>query len=416
LSAGQGELHRRRYFGDPAQRHRRAGAGPAPGDPHGQGRALEGAAAMSAPDLLYSQVEEDLRDSVRRLLADRCDWTSVLARCETEQPYDLQLWRTLAGELGLAALAVPEQVGGSGASARELAVVAEELGRAVAPVPFLGTVLATTVLAECSAEPAGELLPQLADGSRIATVAVSLASSPYSPFPRSVKADSGSLTGTASAVVELPFADFLVVPAVDSDVPSLYLLDVSAEGVTRTETTPLDLTRRFGTVALDGAPAQKLVSGAAAERVLRRALLTAAGVLASEQTGLAQHCLDSTVEYSLTRYQFGRQIGSFQAIKHRLADLWTGVSTARATARNAADALARDDAETELAVALAQAYCSDLAVLAAEEHLQLHGGIGMTWEHPAHLYLGRAKSAQLAFGTAERHRQCIGELVNLPTP
>lgn len=371
---------------------------------------------MSAPDLLYSQVEEDLRDSVRRLLADRCDWASVLARCETEQPYDLQLWRTLAGELGLAALAVPEQVGGSGASARELAVVAEELGRSVAPVPFLGTVLATTVLAECSAEPAGELLPQLADGSRIATVAVSLASSPYSPFPRSVKADSGSLTGTASAVVELPFADFLVVPAVDSDVPSLYLLDVSAEGVTRTETTPLDLTRRFGTVALDGAPAQKLVSGAAAERVLRRALLTAAGVLASEQTGLAQHCLDSTVEYSLTRYQFGRQIGSFQAIKHRLADLWTGVSTARATARNAADALARDDAETELAVALAQAYCSDLAVLAAEEHLQLHGGIGMTWEHPAHLYLGRAKSAQLAFGTAERHRQCIGELVNLPTP
>ena len=171
-----------------------------------------------------------------------------------------------------------------------------------------------------------------------------------------------------------------------------------------------------GTVTLDGAPAEKLVSGAEAERALRRALLTAAGVLASEQTGLAQHCLDSTVEYSLTRYQFGRQIGSFQAIKHRLADLWTGVSTARATARNAADALARDDAETELAVALAQAYCSDLAVLAAEEHLQLHGGIGMTWEHPAHLYLGRAKSAQLAFGTAERHRQRIGELVNLPTP
>ena len=137
-------------------------------------------------------------------------------------------------------------------------------------------------------------------------------------------------------------------------------------------------------------PAQRAVREHA-ERVLRAALVTAAGVLASEQTGLAQHCLDSTVDYALTRYQFGRQIGSFQAVKHRLADLWSGVSTARATARNAADCLARGE-EAVLAVALAQAYCSDTAVLAAEEALQLHGGIGMTWEHPAHLYLGRAKS------------------------
>ncbi|MER7078433.1 hypothetical protein SAMN02982929_05003 [Saccharopolyspora kobensis] len=365
---------------------------------------------MSAPDLLYSELEEDLRATVRRLLRDRCDWTAVLARCETDEPYDLALWRALAGELGLAALLVPEELGGAGASAREVAVVAEEIGRAVAPVPFLGNVLATAALVACAEAPS-----ELADGSRIGTVAVGLTTPPQAPFPQAVKADGAALTGAVSAVVDLEVADLVVVPAIDADGPALYLVDTSAAGVTRTPTTPLDLTRRFGTLDLDGAPGRRLASGAEAERALRQALLTAAGMLASEQVGLAQHCLDSTVDYAKTRYQFGRQIGSFQAVKHRLADLWVGVSSGRAVARNAADALARDT-EPELAVAIAQAHCSDLVVLAAEEHLQLHGGIGMTWEHPAHLYLGRAKSSQLAFGIAETHRSRIGELADLPTP
>ncbi|GAA4614660.1 acyl-CoA dehydrogenase family protein [Saccharopolyspora hordei] len=367
---------------------------------------------MSAPDLLYTELEEDLRATVRRLLRERCDWTAVLARCESEEPYDLDLWRTLAGELGLAALLVPEDLGGAGASARELAVVAEEVGRAVAPVPFLGNVLVTAALVACAER---EVLPQLADGSRIGTLAVGLTTAPHAAFPRSVKADGTSLTGTVSAVVDLEVADHVVVPAVDGDGAALYLVDTAASGVTRTPTTPLDLTRRFGTLELAGAVGKRLASGADAERALRRALLTAAGLLASEQVGLAQHCLDSTVDYAKTRYQFGRQIGSFQAVKHRLADLWVEVSTGRAVARNAADALAQDT-EVDLAVALAQAHCSDLVVLAAEEHLQLHGGIGMTWEHPAHLYLGRAKSSQLTFGIAETHRQRIGELADLPTP
>ncbi|GAA0523311.1 acyl-CoA dehydrogenase [Saccharopolyspora subtropica] len=371
---------------------------------------------MSAPDLLYSEVEEDLRANVRRLLRDRCDWTAVLARCETDEPYDLALWRTLAGELGLAALLVPEDLGGAGAGARELAVVAEEVGRAVAPVPFLGNVLTTAVLVPCGEQPrVREILPQLVDGSQLGTVAVGLTTVPYGAFPQAVQADGATLTGAVSAVVDLEVADFVVVPALDADGPALYLVDTSVAGVTRTPTTPLDLTRRFGALALDAAVGERIAGGADAARILRQALVTAAGVLSAEQVGLAQHCLDSTVEYAKTRYQFGRQIGSFQAVKHRLADLWTGVSTARAVARGAADALARGE-ETELAVALAQAYCSDLVVLAAEEHLQLHGGIGMTWEHPAHLYLGRAKSSQLTFGIAETHRQRIGELVDLPTP
>ncbi|RCW39547.1 hypothetical protein DFQ14_11632 [Halopolyspora algeriensis] len=370
---------------------------------------------MSTPDLLYGEAEEDLRKNVRRLLQERCDPSAVLARCESDEPYDLALWATLAGELGVAGLVVPEELGGAGASARELAVLAEELGRGVAPVPFLGSaVLATTALLECPSSEAREAVAALAGGSRIGTVAVPMTTAPGSVFPTSVSARGGALTGTVRTVVDLEVADLVVVPATDEDGPALYLLDLSSSGVRRTPVTPLDLTRRIGTLGLDGASGRRIASSDSAEEVLQHTLTTAAGILASEQTGLAQLCLDSTVEYVLTRYQFGRQIGSFQAVKHRLADLWAGVSTARATARGAADALATSGGDVDIPVALAQAYCCDTVVLAAEEHLQLHGGIGMTWEHPAHLYLGRAKSTQLALGTAERHRATIAARGGLP--
>ena len=362
-------------------------------------------------DLLYTEVEDDLRTSVRDLLRDRCPWTEVLARCESEQPRDLALWRSLAGELGVVGLAVPEELGGAGASARELAVLAEELGAAVAPVPFLGAVLATTALADCAESTGGtgaaaELLAALIAGDRVGTVAVGVTTAPGAAFPNAVRARGSELTGAVRSVVDLDVADAVLVPALDEDGPALYLLP----GPTGTPVTALDLTRGHGRLELSGAPATRIASGAVAEGALQRAVLTAAGVLASEQVGLAQTCLDSTVEYAKTRTQFGRTIGSFQAVKHRLADLWSGVSTARA----AADALARGE-EVELAVATAQAYNSDLVVLAAEEHLQLHGGIGMTWEHPAHLYLGRAKSSQLTFGIAERHRARIADLTDLAT-
>lgn len=369
---------------------------------------------MSAPDLLYGEVEEDLRTNVRRLLSARCEWTEVLARCESDEPYDLRLWRTLADELGLASLLIPERCGGSGGSARELGVLAEELGRAVAPVPFVGSVMATSLLGDCTTNSrAAEIIPELSAGRRNATVAVGLTDSPYGEFPDRVEAHDGRLHGHVPAVVDLEVANYVLVPAKQDGLPGLYLVQNPSSGVDREPATPLDLTRRFGTLSLDSARAEPLLVGDSAVESLRRALVVAAGTLASEQVGLAQQCLDTTVEYALTRYQFGRQIGSFQAVKHRLADLWTAVSNGRAVARHAADCLARDE-ERELSVALAQSHCCDLAVHAAEEHLQLHGGIGMTWEHPAHLYLGRAKSGQLTFGTAQRHRARLGELVDLP--
>jgi len=173
------------------------------------------------------------------------------------------------------------------------------------------------------------------------------------------------------------------------------------------------MTRPLGNVELSGAASSR-VDAAPAEAAVKAALQTGAALLASEQLGIAQWCFDTTLAYAKQRKQFGRAIGSYQAIKHRLADLWIEVNSAAAAARYAADTCARRDDDAPTAAAVAQAYCSGAAVHAAEECVQLHGGIGMTWEYPAHLYLKRAKSDQLAFGTAYRHRARLADLVNLP--
>ncbi|GAA0654535.1 acyl-CoA dehydrogenase family protein [Kitasatospora atroaurantiaca] len=366
-------------------------------------------------DLLYSEIEEELRSSVRDLLTDHCPPSAVLAGCESREPYDLALWRSLAAELGAAGLQVPEEYGGAGASLRETAVVMEELGRSVAPVPFLGSaVLATTALLAC---PASDLLPALAEGARTAVLAVPLSTAPGAAFPSGVRADgNGALTGRLTSVADALTADVLLVPAVDADGPGLYAVEASATGLGVVRRTSLDLTRPLADVTLEGVPARKLAGADTAPAALERALLTGAGLLASEQLGIAEWCLGTTVAYLKERKQFGRALGSFQAIKHRLADLWLETVGARAAARYAADALAGESPDAALAVAVAQAHCGALAVRAAEECVQLHGGIGMTWEHPAHLYLKRAKADQIALGTPGHHRNALAGLVDLPGP
>ncbi|WP_433410087.1 acyl-CoA dehydrogenase family protein [Saccharomonospora azurea] len=377
---------------------------------------------MSTPDLLYSDVETDLRATVRDVLADRGLPASLVSGMDSEPAYDRALWQTLASDLGLAGLPVPEQLGGQGASFRETALVLEELGRAVAPVPFLGSaVLATSVLlhADTEAEPVATLLRRLATGEATATLVVPLSTDPNTDFPTAVHAEAGLLDGAVTTVADLAVADVLVVPAVTSDGPALFAVDTSATGVDVDEVVSFDLTRRVGDVRLRQAPARELARGASAVDALTRGLHTAAGLLASEQLGVAQWCLDTTVEYVRQRHQFGRPVGSFQALKHRLADVWLDLVTARAAARYAADVLAAPDAfgpgsDVEVAVAVAQSHCSAVAVHAAEEAIQLHGGIGMTWEHPAHLYLKRAKADEIALGTPGRHRAHLAGVVDLP--
>jgi alkylation response protein AidB-like acyl-CoA dehydrogenase len=353
-------------------------------------------------DLLYSDIEEELRSSVRALLADRAAATAVLARTESAEPVDTKLWRALATDLGCAGLAVPESLGGAGASWREVAVVLEELGRAVAPVPFLGSaVVATAALLAAGDQ---ELLPELASGAKSAALAVPLTTSPTGPFPALDVTADGAVSGSVTSVADALTADFLLVPAGGA----LYAVDAAA--AERTPVTSLDLTRPLCDVTFAGAPGRRIGDAAPA---IERALTAGAALLAAEQLGMAEWCLETTVAYTKTRRQFARQIGSYQAIKHRLADVWVSVTQARAVSRYAASCLADGDPDTAVAAALAQAVCSQVAVKAAEECVQLHGGIGFTWEHPAHLYLKRAKSASIAFGTPDRHRAHLASLVDL---
>jgi len=359
-------------------------------------------------DLRYSTVEEDLRASVRALLANLAPVSRTLARCEAREVHDAELWRALAVDLGLAGVVVPEELGGAGGTLREAATVLEELGRAVAPVPFLGSaVVAATALLTCGAT---DLVRELAAGARTVALAV-----PFSTLPRqrlcpTVDAAGGALTGTVTTVADAFAADLLLVPA-DT---GLYAVPARSPGVSLHPVVSLDLTRPLADVALTRAAGRRVATDA--EPVVRTALTAGAALLASEQLGIAEWCLRSTVDHLATRHQFGRPVGSFQAVKHRLADLWVDIGQARAVARHAATCVATQDPDTPIAVAVGQAYCSGVAVRAAEECVQLHGGLGFTWDHPAHLFLKRAKSAALAFGTADRHRMELADLVDLPPP
>jgi len=374
------------------------------------------------PDLLYTDHENELRAAVRSLLADRCSWRDVLARTETSEPYDTGLWRALAADLGCAGLLVPDEHGGAGATYREAAVVAEELGRAVAPVPYLGSAIVATAAAASAAD--ANLLGVVADGSVTAALAVPFTSAPGARPAVTVRlggpnpagpAEGYRLTGSVSCVADARPADVLLVPA--DGVPfGLYEVSAGDAGVSRTPVTSLDSTRQLADISFEDATGQLVASGEAAERAIAAALTAGAAVLAAEQLGVAERCLDMTVAYVKERHQFARPVGSFQAVKHRLADLWVAVTQARAASRYAAACLTGGDPDAPVAVALAKAACSDAAVLAGQECVQLHGGIGFAWDHPAHLYLKRAKSASLGFGTADWHRGSLAALADLPAP
>lgn len=393
-------------------------------------------------DLRYTEEQEQLRDSVRAMLADHAPWARVLKVAESPEPDDADLWRLLSVETGLAALAVPEHLGGAGATLAETAVVLEELGRAAAPVPYLGTAVAGQLLLHLGE---GELLRDLAGGEVVAPALpfdvgpAGFAGSPVASAAaggRSVgsgppRAGNGSspgsglrlpevevstaadgsplLNGRIGNVADALRARVLLVPAGGA----LFAVEAEAAGLTRTPVVSLDETRPLCDLSMWNAPARLLAAGDRAAAALDAALVAGAALLASEQLGLAQWCLDTTVEHLRTRYQFGRPVGSFQALKHRLADLWVELVQARAVARHAAAAVAQGDPDARLAAALAQAHIGPVAVRAAEECVQMHGGIGFTWEHPAHLYLKRAKAAAVAYGTAAQHRAALATLADL---
>lgn len=354
--------------------------------------------------LVDSDVETELATSLRAMLGKQSSWQTVLARTEEGDSTDRALWKRVAVDQGLAALAIPEELGGAGASWREVGVVMEELGKAQAPVPFLGSaVLATAVLVELGD---AELLGQLASGEVTATLAVSFTESPTSAFTSSVTVDGDKLTGEIPVVADALAADVLVVPTTDG-VYAVQASDAQISGVVS-----LDMTRQLADITLSGAAGRRIGSGDGNEAV-RKALTIGAAMLACEQLGVAQQSLDTAIAYMKQRYQFGRLIGSYQSLKHRMADVYVAISQLRAAAKYAACCAGADDPDLPVATAVAKAHGSVTAVKAAEECLQMHGGQGMTWENPSHLLLKRAKADSLALGRADAHRRWLGDLIKI---
>jgi alkylation response protein AidB-like acyl-CoA dehydrogenase len=336
-----------------------------------------------------------LRDGARELLADRATPTRVRAVADTAERFDRDLWSAMV-EQGWLAVAVPEAEGGVGLGTVELAVLLEQVGAHVAPVPFLPTALAIDVL---RAAAWSEGIDDLLAGEQIACVA-------WSRDPEAVTADAaGALTGRADPVPWAPVADLALVVAAAPDGPAVFAVDLAARG--RPEAEPaMELTRPLGWLTFDGTPAARVGGADVATALLDRG----AAYTAAEMLGGAARVLDLAVEYAKDRVQFGRPIGSFQAVKHRCADMLVDVEGMRSTALWAAWCLGAADDES-VAASTAKTWGSDASKRVMASALQVHGGIGFTWEHDLHLFLKRAQLDQLAFGDATFHRARLAGLL-----
>jgi alkylation response protein AidB-like acyl-CoA dehydrogenase len=348
--------------------------------------------------------QRDLRDAVRGLLARH----AAAARDPGDDPL---LWQRLCGEIGVAGLAIPDRYGGSGAGPVEIHIVMEELGRGLTASPMLGSpVLAAQALLACGDVAACQrLLPAIADGTAIAALAWTDESGCWDPSTaafeaRRVPADGWTLTGEAHYVLDGDVADVLLAAARAPDGVALFEVDPHQPGVTRRAVTTMDLTRRLAVVRLDAVPGLPLDDPAGgAGWALARARDLACIALSAEQVGAAQRALELTVAYTKIRVQFGRPIGSFQALQHRMADLHVLAESARSVSYAAASAAAGNATGLGLRAAAAKAYCSEALTRVAGQMIQLHGAIGITWEHDAHRYFKRAHGAGQLFGAPAGH-------------
>jgi alkylation response protein AidB-like acyl-CoA dehydrogenase len=359
----------------------------------------------------FTDEQRELAATLRRFLQDKSSSSEVRRLMQTEAGYDPQTWSQLAGQLGLPGLVIPEKHGGSGAGPVELAVASEEMGRALLCAPFFATaVLAAQALLASGDEAAQEeFLPGIADGTTIATVAVCESDGAWTTDGVATRArrsgDGYVLDGRKSFVIDGHTAGLLLVVARADGGPSLFAVRGDADGLGRRPLETLDLTRKQAALELDAVPARLIGAEGSAADVVAATLRLGAVALAAEQVGGAQRCLDMSVEYAKIRMQFGRPIGSFQAIKHMCADMLLEVESARSAAYYAAWAAQDGSDELPLVASLAKACCSEAYFRAAADNIQIHGGIGFTWEHDAHLYYRRAKSTELMLGTPAEHRE-----------
>ena len=363
--------------------------------------------------------QQELREAVRRFLTDRAPLPRVRELMETDDGTDAEVWRQAGAQLGLQGIAIPEEYGGSGFSFAEQAIVLEELGSALYTGPYLASAVlaATALLASPDQAARRDFLPGIASGESVATLAFTEDDGSWQPDAiRLSAAGTGSdwrLDGHKSFVLDGHTAGLILAVAATDAGLSLFAVDAGASGLNRTPLPTLDQTRKLARLEFDAVAARLIGSPGDAAGVLDRVLDVAAIALAAEQLGGAQRALDMAVEYAKIRHQFGRPIGSFQAIKHRCADLLLEVESLRSAVAYAAAAVAADSDEVPVVASLAKAYGSEVYFHVAAENIQIHGGIGFTWEHDAHLYFKRAKASELFLGDGSYHRERLAQRIGL---
>ncbi|MEX1207851.1 MAG: acyl-CoA dehydrogenase family protein [Acidimicrobiia bacterium] len=375
----------------------------------------------------FSEEQEMLRDTARRFLEAKSPSEVVRRLMETEEGFDAALWAEISSQ-GWQAMAIPEEYGGAGFTFMEQAILMEEMGRALFPSPFLSTVVlgADLILTTGTEEQKQEFLPGIAAGERTVAIAQVEANGSWGAdgITMVAKRDGSDLIldGTKSFVVDGHTADTLIVVVRTDDTTdaehgiSLVVVDAGAGGITRRRLETMDMTRKQAEIAFSNVrvPARAVLGteGAgwgALQNTLNRAIVA----LAFEQVGGAQKCLEMSVQYAKDRVQFGRPIGSFQAIKHKCADMLVDVESAKSAAYYAGWAVTADDGEAKIVGPLAKAYCSEAYFHCAAENIQIHGGIGFTWEHDAHLYFKRAKTDELLFGSPAFHRSVLADRLGI---
>ena len=366
-------------------------------------------------DFAFSPEQEELRRTVRQFLDKTSPESDVRRLMATEPGYDADIWQRMAAELGLLGLAIPEAYGGAGAGFTEVGIVAQEMGRALFCGPFLSTaVLAAGALLESADDAARRRwLPAIAAGELIATVALpgTLADSSWEVSAHPDGADRWVLDGAAGFVLDGHVADLVLVPAATPAGPSLFAACGAAPGLARTLRPVFDATRKYARLRFAATPATLIGSAGGAAPALARVFDLGCVALACEQVGVAERALDMARDYGLLRTQFGRPIGSFQAIKHKLADVLLEVEAARSAAWYGLWAADAQPDQLPVVASIAQATCSAAAYLATVENVQVHGGIGYTWEHPAHLYFRRAITSRMWLGDpAGHHERLLSQL------
>jgi alkylation response protein AidB-like acyl-CoA dehydrogenase len=372
----------------------------------------------------FSEEQEQLREAVRKFMEAKSPSSEVRRLMETTEGYDEAVWKQMAQELGLQSLHLPEAHGGQGFTFVELGIVLEEMGRVLLCAPYYSTVVlaADAIMNAATDAQQGEVLPGIASGETIAALAFTEPNGRWDAsgitMEASGKGDSYQLSGTKMFVIDGHTANTIITVArlagtSGEDGISFFAVDGDASGLTRTPLATMDQTRKQARLDFSDVAARPLGEPGAGWSALSKTLDQAAVGLSNEMVGGAQKVLEMAVDYAKVRVQFGRPIGSFQAIKHKCADMLLEVESAKSAAYYAAWAAAEDNEELPVVASLAKAYCSDAYFHAAAENIQIHGGIGFTWEHDAHLYFKRAKSSEILLGDATYHRELLAQRIGI---